>query len=120
MPGDDVVESGDTVMVHYIGSCRGKVFDTTYEEIAREAGIYEEGKEYGPVEILVGAGGVIKGLDEALPGMKLMEEKEIAVPPEKGFRDPKHPLFGMPLNFKVKVVEIFKAYHASLLEYYKA
>lgn len=111
MPGDDVVESGDTVKVHYTGSCDGRIFDTTYEEIAKEAGIYQEDRDYSPIEILVGAGGVVKGLDEALPGMKLMEEKEIMVPPGKGFKDRNHPLYGKPLTFKIKVVEIFKAYY---------
>lgn len=111
MPGDDVVENGDTVKVHYTGSCDGRVFDTTYEEIAKEEGIFDKRKDYSPIEILVGAGAVVKGLDEALPGMRLMEEREVVVKPDKGFRDPNHPLYGKTLNFRIKVVEIFKAYY---------
>lgn len=111
MPGDDVVESGDTVKIHYTGSCGGRVFDTTYEDVAREAGIYSKEKDYGPVEILVGAGRVIKGLEEALEGMRLMGEREVVIPPEKGFQKQDHPLHGKPLKFKIKVLDIFKAYY---------
>jgi FKBP-type peptidyl-prolyl cis-trans isomerase 2 len=111
MPEDNVVEEGDTVKIHYTGIYNGEVFDTTNEEIARKAGIYSEKKEYSSLEILVGAGKVIKGLEEALPGMRLMEEKKVDVPPDKGFKDPNHPLFGKHLRFKIKVVDIFKAYY---------
>lgn len=111
MPRDDVVEAGDTVKVHYTGSYKGKVFDTTYEEVARKAGIYAEDKDYKPMEILVGAGGVIKGIDEALLGMKLHEEKEVIIPPEKGYKSPAHPLSGKTLHFRIKVLEIFKSYY---------
>lgn len=111
MPGDDVVEKGDTVKIHYTLSCNGKVIETSMEEVAKEEGIYSDKKDYTPLEVLVGAGGVVKGVDEALPGMKLMEEKEVVVPPEKGFKNPRHPLHGKTVKFKIKVVDIFKAYY---------
>jgi peptidylprolyl isomerase len=111
MPGDDVVEAGDVVKVHYTGSHKGKVFDTTYEEVAKKAGIYMKGRNYKPIEVLVGAGGVIKGFDEALVGMRLNEEKTVTIPSEKGYKNPRHPLYGKTLEFKIRVVEIFKSYH---------
>ncbi|ASJ07063.1 peptidylprolyl isomerase [Thermococcus pacificus] len=87
------VQRGDVIRLHYTGKVKetGEVFDTTYEEVAKEAGIYNEKGIYGPVPIAVGAGHVLKGLDEQLEGLEVGEKYEIIVPPEKGFgkRDPK-------------------------------
>lgn len=81
------VAKGDVVRLSYTGKVRetGEVFDTTYEEIAKEAGIYREGGVYGPVPIIIGAGHVLRGLDEALDGLEVGKKYEIEVPPEKGF-----------------------------------
>ncbi len=87
------IKRGDVVRLHYTGKIKetGEIFDTTFEETAREAGIYSEKGIYGPVPIAVGAGHVIKGLDEQLEGLEVGKKYEIPVPPEKGFgkRDPK-------------------------------
>ncbi|WP_456422598.1 FKBP-type peptidyl-prolyl cis-trans isomerase [Thermococcus sp.] len=81
------VEKGDVIRLHYTGRIKetGEIFDTTDEEIAKKAGIYKENGVYGPVPIAVGAGHVIKGLDEALEGLEVGKKYEIEVPPEKGF-----------------------------------
>ncbi|MBP1913064.1 FKBP-type peptidyl-prolyl cis-trans isomerase 2 [Thermococcus stetteri] len=87
------IKRGDVIRVHYIGKIRetGEIFDTTFEEVAKDAGIYKENGVYGPVPIAVGAGHVIQGLDEQLEGREVGKKYEIEVPPEKGFgkRDPK-------------------------------
>ncbi len=87
------VQKGDVIRLNYTGKVKetGEIFDTTYEEMAKEAGIYSENAVYGPVPIAVGAGHVLKGLDEQLEGLEVGEKYEIIVPPEKGFgmRDPK-------------------------------
>lgn len=87
------VQRGDVIRLHYTGKVNetGEIFDTTYEEVAKEAGIYNEKGIYGPVPIAVGAGHVLKGLDEQLEGLEVGKKYEIIVPPEKGFgkRDPK-------------------------------
>ena len=81
------VEKGDVIKLRYTGRIKetGEIFDTTDEEIAKKAGIYREDGVYGPVPIAVGAGHVIKGLDEALEGLEVGKKYEIEVPPEKGF-----------------------------------
>jgi len=81
------VEKGDVIRLQYTGRIKetGEIFDTTDEEIAKKAGIYKENGVYGPVPIAVGAGHVIKGLDEALEGLEVGKKYEIEVPPEKGF-----------------------------------
>ncbi|MCD6189014.1 MAG: FKBP-type peptidyl-prolyl cis-trans isomerase [Thermococcus sp.] len=87
------VAKKDVIRLHYTGKIKetGEIFDTTYEDVANEAGIYSEKGIYGPVPIAVGAGHVIKGLDEALEGLEVGKKYTIEVPPEKAFgrRDPK-------------------------------
>jgi FKBP-type peptidyl-prolyl cis-trans isomerase 2 len=115
------VQKGDVIRLHYTGKVKetGEIFDTTYEEIAKEAGIYKENGVYGPVPIAVGAGHVLPGLDEQLEGLEVGEKYEITVPPEKGFgkRDPKliktftlgqfrrqgiYPFPGMPIEIETE------------------
>ena len=81
------VAKGDVVRLHYIGKVKetGEIFDTTYEEVAKEAGIYSEKGIYGPVPIAIGAGHVLKGLDEQLEGLEAGKKYTIEIPPEKAF-----------------------------------
>jgi FKBP-type peptidyl-prolyl cis-trans isomerase len=65
-------ESGDMVKVNYVGKLLdGTVFDTSYEDVAKEAGVYNEQRDYEPIEIPIGKGNVIKGWDE---GIMLLNE----------------------------------------------
>lgn len=73
------------VLVRYTGKQDGNVFDTTEEEKAKEAGLYQEGRDYSPIPVLVGEGYVIEGLEEALQSMEVGDEKEIKVPSEKAY-----------------------------------
>ena len=86
------VSKGDFVLVDYTGRVKdtGEVFETTVEEVAKEAGIHSEGRRYGPRLVIVGEGWVLKGLDEGLEGLKVGEKTVIEVPPEKGF-GPRNP-----------------------------
>ncbi len=81
------MEKGDFVEIEYTGRVKssGEVFDTTDEEVAKKAGIYSEHTSYGPITVVVGAGHVINGLDEALLTMKEGDKKVIELPPEKAF-----------------------------------
>ena len=66
------IKSGDTVRLHYKGSLDdGSVFDSS------------EGRE--PLEFTVGSGQVIQGLDRALPGMKIGDEKTVKISPEDAY-----------------------------------
>ena len=115
------VQKGDVIRLHYTGKVKetGEIFDTTFEEVAKEAGIYNEKGIYGPVPIAVGAGHVLSGLDEQLEGLEVGKKYEIIVPPEKGFgkRDPKliktftlgqfrrqgiYPFPGMPIEIETE------------------
>ena len=62
------VKEGDVVKVHYTGKLtNGEQFDSS------------EGRE--PLEFTVGAGQMIKGFDDAMPGMSVGEKKTINILP---------------------------------------
>ena len=80
------VSNGDTVSVNYIGRLDdGTVFDTSYEEVAKENDIYTPGRPYKPLTFEVGAGQMIKGFDDAVIGMKVNETKTVVIPPEDAY-----------------------------------
>ncbi len=79
-------KKGDRVKIEYTGSLDdGSVFDTSREDVAREAGCYDPDREYGPIEFVVGSGEIIPGIDEAVEGMEPGEKKSIDIPPEKAY-----------------------------------
>ncbi len=83
---EKTIESGDTISVDYVGELDdGTVFDTSVKEVAVEAGIYNEQREYEPLTFTVGAGQMIKGFDEGVVGMKVGEEKTLTIPPEDAY-----------------------------------
>lgn len=66
------VKTGDTVRIHYTGTLDdGTTFDSS------------EGRE--PLEFQVGAGQIIPGLDNAIPGMEVGESKRVNVPADKAY-----------------------------------
>lgn len=65
-------KKGDRVKVHYTGKLTdGKQFDSS------------AGRE--PLEFEVGAGQMIKGFDEAIPGMEVGEKKTITLAPADAY-----------------------------------
>ena len=80
------VKDGDTIKVDYVGTLEdGTVFDTSIESVAKEAGKFQEGRPYEPLEFKVGAGQMIKGFDAAVVGMEVNEEKTVTIPPEEAY-----------------------------------
>lgn len=81
------VKKGDFLRLEYTGKVQetDEVFDTTDEKVAEEEEILTENKVYGPIPIAVGAGHVLKGIEDALIGMEEGEEKTVDLPPEEGF-----------------------------------
>ncbi|MDP9046611.1 MAG: FKBP-type peptidyl-prolyl cis-trans isomerase, partial [Bacteroidota bacterium] len=58
---------GDTVLVNYAGrTTDGKVFDSSIESVAKEAGLKQPGRTYEPLQVILGAGGIIPGWEEGL------------------------------------------------------
>jgi FKBP-type peptidyl-prolyl cis-trans isomerase 2 len=84
--GGNTVKVGDLVSVNYIVKLKdGTVYDTTYETISKEEGIYNPDRAYGPVNFSVGSGMMIEGLEEGVVGMKEGETKTLVIPPEKAY-----------------------------------
>lgn len=69
------VKSGDTVVIHYKGTlANGKQFDNSYDR----------GE---PFETQIGVGGVIKGWDIGVVGMKVGGKRKLTIPPSLGYGD---------------------------------
>jgi FKBP-type peptidyl-prolyl cis-trans isomerase SlyD len=88
------MKPGDFVEVDYIGKIKGtgEIFDLTKEDIAKKEDVYNPKTSYKPVVLIVGADFIIKGLDEALRGMKIGEKKNVDIPPSKAFGERKDEL----------------------------
>ena len=78
-------KTGSVVKVDYLGTTGGKVFDTSIKDEAERAGIYNDARDYAPLEFKVGAGQMIKGFDNAVMGMAVGEEKTVTIPPEEAY-----------------------------------
>lgn len=74
----DVAKTGDTVQVQYVGQLfdGGKEFDTSWTA-ATKAG--------DPFEFTIGQGGVIKGWDQGLPGMKVGGRRVLVIPSDLAY-----------------------------------
>lgn len=95
------MKKGDFVSISYTGKVKGgKVFDTTDEETAKKADIFNDKAIYGPVTVVIGAGHVFKGLEDVLEKMKAGENKKVELKPEEAFgsRD-QEKIQLMPLKF---------------------
>ena len=92
-------KKGDTVRVHYTGRLLdGTKFDSSLDR--------DE-----PFEFTIGEGGVIKGWDEGVPGMKKGGKRKLVIPSDMAYgkrgSPPKIPP-DAPLEFEIELVEIVK------------
>ncbi|MFU8869417.1 FKBP-type peptidyl-prolyl cis-trans isomerase [Natronococcus sp.] len=83
-----MVELGQIAVCHYTGrivddGAAGKPFDTTDADLARETGIYTDERDYEPLEIRVGEGTVVPGVERALREIEADPEE---LPVEATFR----------------------------------
>jgi len=84
---EGAVNRGDFIVVELTGLAEetSEVFDTTSEETAKEQGIFNEQRTYGPRLVVVGESWVLKGLDTRLRGLKVGEEQKIEIPAAEAF-----------------------------------
>jgi FKBP-type peptidyl-prolyl cis-trans isomerase len=92
-------KKGDKVSVHYTGRLLdGTKFDSSLDR-----------KE--PFDFTIGEGGVIKGWDEGVPGMKKGGKRKLVIPSEMAYgkrgSPPKIPA-DAPLEFEIELLEIKK------------
>ena len=91
----ETAQEGQVAIIHYVGRLaegpdEGEVFDTTDVDVALDEGIYHDHRDYKPLELRLGDGNVIEGLEDAVVGMKVGETRTVVVEPERAFgeRDP--------------------------------
>jgi peptidylprolyl isomerase len=70
------VKNGDFVQVHYTGTLED---DTVFDS--------SEGRQ--PLEFQVGSGAIIPGFNDAVIDMKVNEEKQVTLPPDRGYGQPR-------------------------------
>jgi len=71
----DTAETGQDVVVHYVG----RLADGTQFDSSRS--------RRDPLDFHLGAGDVIKGWDQGLPGMKVGGKRRLNIPPELAYGD---------------------------------
>ncbi len=81
-----IVEAGKTVTFDYAaGFVNGTLFDTSIEEAAKKAGIYDTNRAYQPVVIKYGTDPILPGYAEVLLDMKEGETRNAIIPPQKAY-----------------------------------
>ena len=109
--------SGDTLLVNYAGrNLDDKVFDSSIESIAKEAGLQQPGRTYEPIQVIVGTGGVIPGWDEGLLLVNEGAKATLVVPSSlaygaQGAGNDIRPF--STLVFDVEIVKVNRAKHAA-------
>lgn len=103
------MKSGDFVSIDYIGKVKdtGEIFDVTVEEAAKKNNVYNPKVSYRPINVVVDANFIIKGIDDALKEMEVGDKKMIVVEPDKAFGE-RNPDFVRPIplsNFKGEKVD---------------
>jgi FKBP-type peptidyl-prolyl cis-trans isomerase 2 len=68
-----------------------RLYDTTSEEVAKEAGIYNEKYTYSPMAYIVGSGKLFPALEAAIAAAEVGKEAEVVIPSEEaaGARNPR-------------------------------
>jgi len=92
-----VAKVGLSAKMHYVGTLDdGRKFDSSRDP----------GKK--PFEFLVGAGSVIKGWDEGVPGMHIGEIRKLTIPPAAGYGALGHGSIppNATLHFEVELMDV--------------
>lgn len=81
------IENGDFVRLNFTGKIKENddVFDTTYEDVAKDAGIYVEEKTYKAIPIVVGGNHILPAIEEAIEGLEAGDSKTIEIESENAF-----------------------------------
>jgi FKBP-type peptidyl-prolyl cis-trans isomerase 2 len=87
---EPAVGPGDTVVIEYVISINGVIADTSTEEIAHKANIYNKDRTYEPLVIIIGGkpgqeAVAPPAIEKALLGMKVGEEKVLQLYPHQAY-----------------------------------
>ncbi|MCK5373209.1 MAG: FKBP-type peptidyl-prolyl cis-trans isomerase, partial [Candidatus Aenigmarchaeota archaeon] len=81
------MKDGDFVNIDFVGRIKesGEIFDLTDEALAKESGIYNPQTRYGPVTVIIGAGQILKGLEDKVKIIKAKDTAEVDLAPKDAF-----------------------------------
>ncbi|MDO5848229.1 MAG: peptidylprolyl isomerase [Methanobrevibacter sp.] len=81
------INNGDFVRLNFTGKVKetDDVFDTTYEDVAKDAEIYMEDRTYKPIPIVVGGNHLLPVIEESIEGLEAGETKTIEVESKDAF-----------------------------------
>jgi FKBP-type peptidyl-prolyl cis-trans isomerase SlyD len=81
------MQKGDLISISFTGRdiVTGKVFDTTYQEVAQKEGLPTQDRKWGPVTMVVGQNEILAGLDEKLLQMSVGEKQKVVLEPAHAF-----------------------------------
>ncbi|WDF55618.1 FKBP-type peptidyl-prolyl cis-trans isomerase [Mucilaginibacter sp. KACC 22063] len=106
---------GDTVMVNYVGrTLEGKVFDSSVQMVAKEAGLDQPGRNYEPIRFVVGAGQMIPGWDEGFQYIPEGAAAKLILPSKLAYGERGAPPTiapYSPLVFDVNLLRIYPTKH---------
>jgi FKBP-type peptidyl-prolyl cis-trans isomerase FkpA len=108
--------AGDTVYVNYTGKLlNGKVFDSSIQAEAQKAGLNQPGRNYEPINFVLGTGGVIQGWEEGLLLVNEGGKATFIIPPKLGYADQPQgdqiPPYST-LIFDIEITKVARAKHA--------
>jgi FKBP-type peptidyl-prolyl cis-trans isomerase len=82
----DTVSRGDTVTVDYTGKLLNKtVFDTSIEQVAKDNGVFNSTRKYGPLKFRPGFNFAIVGFEFAISLMREGEKATVIFPARLGY-----------------------------------
>ncbi len=81
------INNGDFVRLNFTGKVQenDEIFDTTFEDVAKEANLFNENKEYKPIPIIVGGNHLLPAIEEAIVGLEEGDSKTIEIDSENAF-----------------------------------
>lgn len=87
LSGSDLaVSAGDTLKVNYIGKLlTNKVFDTSIEQVAKDAGVYSGSRKYEPLVFPVGYNFLIPGFEFGVGQMEQGDKATVFIPSYYGY-----------------------------------
>lgn len=105
-------KKGQVIQAHYTGMLEnGKIFDTSVEDIAKQAYIFNPQRPYNPIDFSVGAGQVILGWDEGFMNINEGTKAILFIPSDLAYGQREIPGV-IPANsnliFEVELVKIKK------------
>lgn len=104
------VAAGKAVKINYTGRLLdGTVFDTSVETVAREAGIFNQGRPYEPLAYTVGQMSLIKGWENGVMNQPQGSKLTLIIPSSLGYGPQGAgaliPPYS-PLIFEIEIVEV--------------